>query len=92
MSVRAGRVGKDSHGPQSAPLSQNTFLPCAARASSGWRGREVGEGYRERKRALGRLEGKEAHFWDTSNSRLAKVLIICKKNKRDGQSKTRGAA
>jgi len=55
-------------------------------------GRETGEGYRERKMAVGRLGGKEAYFWGTSSSCLTEVLITCKKNKRDRQSKTRGPA
>lgn len=41
---------------------------------------------------VGRLIGEEADFWDTSSSCWAKALITLKKDKRDGQSKTRGPA
>lgn len=90
VSIRASQAGKDSHWPQRALVSSNTFLSCTAMARSGLSGREIGEGYRERKVSVGRLEGKETQFWETSNSWLAKVLVTCKKNKRDRQSKTRG--
>lgn len=92
MSIRASQVGKDSHWLQWSLGSQNTFLSRTATARSGLSEREIGEGYGERKMAVGRLEGKEAHFWDSSNSCLTRVLITCKKNKRDGRSKTRGPA
>lgn len=89
MSVRASPVGKASHWPCQA---LDTLLSCTATARSGLCGRKLGEGYRERRRAVERLEGKEARFLDTSNSRSAEVLITCKKHTRDGQSKLREPA
>lgn len=87
MSIRAYQVTKDSKGAQWALPSQTP--PCPALL---W---ELGGG------TLGKVTGKEkcckesqrkVSFWDTSNGRLEQILITCKKNWRDGQSKTRGPA
>lgn len=88
MSIRACQVRKDSKWPQQGLLSQTPPCPSLLqwRLSAGTLGEVTGKEKRCRE------SWREVSFWDTSNSCLAQVLITCKKNRRDGQSKTRGPA